>query len=210
VSDEAAAYRTPEGLAAYWERRRKYSLRNGPPCESWSPGVHELAGRVLSGIGVCRLALDYGCGAGFFIDALLERCASVCGADLSEDALAAVNERYGANGRVSTRLVGPLGEGLEGGIGPDLVWLHSVVCHWPDDVAAAIFGELRAVASADAVWVVGDTPVLVDREFGARPGVTGAYWMYPRTLFELEDISGLRARVVYPSREVCYAVLEAE
>jgi len=204
---DAATYRTEAGLARYWRARRARSLRNGRPILSWTPTVHALARRALSELGPREWALDYGCGAGFWLPALLETSARVCAADLSPAALRSVESVYGVGGRVETAEVGPLGDGLRD-MAFDLFWLHSVVLHWPDALAREIFGTLRAHASAGALWVVGDPPSMVDMRL-AEPESARPWWIYPRTVFEIEDLSGLRTRVLYPSREICYAVLEA-
>jgi SAM-dependent methyltransferase len=143
---------TPEKSSRWWNETsarhqdRYFSKRYG----SALIGLSQLFGVRLRGSRV----LDFGCGSGYLLDALLARRISCSGADFSQDAVAVVEKRLGAD---------PLFEGVQlvGGIPTpieaasyDAVFFIETVEHLLDDELRPTLQELARILRPGGVLIV--------------------------------------------------------
>jgi len=83
---------TPEVIARFWDYKYKTC-----PIQFNEHGSEALLKIVFKHIPKPGLALDYGCGTGGLLDALLKQGIDACGYDVSPGAEAIVNSRFGIN-----------------------------------------------------------------------------------------------------------------
>ncbi len=143
---------TPEKSRRWWgatsdrHQDRYFSKRYGPALI----GLAQLFGVRLRD----KRVIDFGCGSGYLLDALLARNIPCSGADFSEDAVAVVQRRLEGNQLFQgVHLLSELPTSLESGT-YDVVFLIETIEHLLDNDLEATLLELRRILHPGGVLIV--------------------------------------------------------
>jgi SAM-dependent methyltransferase len=130
---------TPEQVSAFWDnygsiphfRTRMFSL-------AWGYGILEFAERFIPRQGV---VLDYGCGRGDLMEAMLASGRTCMGCDSSPDSLRTVDQRFAGN----ERFLGTFQTPPRLPQTPDVITLVEVIEHLPPAAAREFLGSVAAL-----------------------------------------------------------------